>query len=154
MRVPGCQTVDRQVAETLGEPLGETEMQLADRLRIGGGDVGERAAAEHELDHALLPAPGGPEAPAGHLVFHQVRGVIRAGQLGGPAVPLLPARLARAAPAAHGGLVLAAGLGAHLVSLAAHVTHRRRSGGLHLVFVATAAAWLAPGPGWRWPRRW
>jgi len=44
-----------------------------------------------------------------------------------------------------GAVVLAAGLAAHLTSLAAHVRHRRRKGGLHLAFVATAAGFLAAG---------
>ena len=46
-----------------------------------------------------------------------------------------------------GAVVLAAGLVAHLVSLAAHVRHRRRAGGLHLLFVVTAASCLAAGTG-------
>ncbi|MGH8989709.1 MAG: hypothetical protein ACRDXC_14130 [Acidimicrobiales bacterium] len=52
-----------------------------------------------------------------------------------------------AAAAWTGGGVLAAGLGAHLVSLAAHVRHRRRKADLHLVFVLTAAFWLVVGAG-------
>jgi hypothetical protein len=44
-----------------------------------------------------------------------------------------------------GAVVLAAGLVAHLVSLTAHVRHRRRAGGLHLVFVVTAAGCLVAG---------
>ena len=46
-----------------------------------------------------------------------------------------------------GAAVLAAGLAAHLTSLAAHVRHRRRKGGLHLAFVATAAGFLIAGAG-------
>ena len=46
-----------------------------------------------------------------------------------------------------GAAVLAAGLAAHLASLAAHVRHRRRTGGLHLAFVATSAACLLAGAG-------
>ena len=46
-----------------------------------------------------------------------------------------------------GALVLAAGLGAHLVSLAAHVRHRRRKADLYLVFVVTSAMWLLAGAG-------
>jgi len=44
-----------------------------------------------------------------------------------------------------GAALLAAGLVAHLASLTAHVRHRRRAGGLYLVFVVTAAACLAAG---------
>ncbi len=44
-----------------------------------------------------------------------------------------------------GALVLAAGAGAHLVALGAHVRHRRRARDLHLVFVLTSAASLAAG---------
>ncbi|MGH3244869.1 MAG: hypothetical protein ACRDOI_01440 [Trebonia sp.] len=44
-----------------------------------------------------------------------------------------------------GAVVLAAGLVAHLVSLAAHLRHRRRGGGLHLVFVVTAVGCLVAG---------
>lgn len=44
-----------------------------------------------------------------------------------------------------GALTLAAGLGAHLSSLAAHVRHRRRRADLHLAFVLTAGAWLVVG---------
>ena len=46
-----------------------------------------------------------------------------------------------------GAAVLASGLGAHLVSLAAHVRHRRRKADLHLLFVATSAGWLLVGAG-------
>lgn len=46
-----------------------------------------------------------------------------------------------------GAVILAAGLAAHLTSLAAHVRHRRRKGGLHLAFVATAAGFLLAGTG-------
>ncbi len=46
-----------------------------------------------------------------------------------------------------GAAVLTAGLAAHLVSLAAHIRHRRRKTDLHLAFVATAAAWLVAGAG-------
>ncbi len=46
-----------------------------------------------------------------------------------------------------GGVTTAAGLGAHLVSLAVHVRHRRRAVNLHLVFVLTAAAWVPVGAG-------
>ncbi|MGH9115678.1 MAG: hypothetical protein ACRDWW_07595, partial [Acidimicrobiales bacterium] len=48
---------------------------------------------------------------------------------------------------AAGAALLAAGLGAHLASLAAHVRHRRRKADLHLLFVTTAAAWLVAGAG-------
>ena len=46
-----------------------------------------------------------------------------------------------------GAGMLALGLGAHLVSLSAHVRHRRRKADLHLVFVVTSAAWLIAGAG-------
>jgi nitrite reductase (NO-forming) len=46
-----------------------------------------------------------------------------------------------------GAAVLAAGLGAHLVSLEAHLRHRRRKADLHLVFVGTSALWLPAGAG-------
>ena len=46
-----------------------------------------------------------------------------------------------------GAGVLCVGLGAHLVSLWAHLRHRRRKADLHLLFVATAAAWLVAGAG-------
>ncbi|HEX9033150.1 MAG TPA: hypothetical protein VF834_15030, partial [Streptosporangiaceae bacterium] len=46
-----------------------------------------------------------------------------------------------------GAAILAAGLGAHLISLAAHLRHRRRKADLHLVFVATSALWLLAGSG-------
>jgi hypothetical protein len=82
-----------------------------------------------------------------------VPGRRRAGQVAVWAVPagvalLSPGLLAGAAWLAWAGaVVLAAGLGAHLVSLAAHVRHRRRKADLHLVFVVTAAAWLVAGAG-------
>ena len=44
-----------------------------------------------------------------------------------------------------GAALLAAGLAAHLASLTAHVRHRRRAGGLYLVFVVTAGGCLAAG---------
>lgn len=46
-----------------------------------------------------------------------------------------------------GAVVLAAGLGAHLVSLTAHVRHRRRRADLHLAFVVTSAGWVVVGAG-------
>jgi hypothetical protein len=46
-----------------------------------------------------------------------------------------------------GAVILAAGLAAHLTSMVAHVRRRRRQGGLHLVFVATAAVFLVAGSG-------
>ena len=46
-----------------------------------------------------------------------------------------------------GAGVLGVGLGAHLVSLSAHLRHRRRKADLHLVFVVTAAAWLVVAAG-------
>jgi nitrite reductase (NO-forming) len=77
----------------------------------------------------------------------------RAGQV---AVRLVPAGVALLSPgllasvpwlAWTGAVSLAIGLGAHLTSLLAHVRHRRRTGGLHLMFVATSAAWLLAGAG-------
>jgi hypothetical protein len=44
-----------------------------------------------------------------------------------------------------GSAVLVAGLGAHLISLLAHVRHRRRPADLHLLFVVTSASWLLVG---------
>ena len=46
-----------------------------------------------------------------------------------------------------GAGVLTIGLGAHLVSLWAHLRHRRRKADLHLLFVTTAAAWLVVAAG-------
>lgn len=46
-----------------------------------------------------------------------------------------------------GAFLLAAGLGAHLVSLLTHVRLRRRKADLHLVFVVTSAMWLLTGAG-------
>lgn len=74
-----------------------------------------------------------------------------AGRLAVWAVPaggaiLSPGLLTADAPlAVSGAAVLAAGLGAHLVSLAAHVRHRRRRADLHLLFVVTSAGWLVAG---------
>ncbi|MBO0748011.1 MAG: hypothetical protein J2O47_06665, partial [Acidimicrobiaceae bacterium] len=44
-----------------------------------------------------------------------------------------------------GGTILAIGLGSHLVSLVAHVRHRRRGADLHLTYVLTAGVWLIGG---------
>ena len=46
-----------------------------------------------------------------------------------------------------GGCVLVVGLGAHEISLWSHLRHRRRKTDLHLLFVATAAAWLVVAAG-------
>ena len=82
-----------------------------------------------------------------------VPGRHRAGQL---AVWLIPAGVTLLSPgllasvewlAWAGAAILAAALAAHLASLAAHIRHRRRAGGLHLAFVATAAAYLTAGAG-------
>jgi hypothetical protein len=82
-----------------------------------------------------------------------VPGRHRAGKL---AVWLIPAGVALLSPgllvsvdwlAWTGVVLLAAGLAAHLVSLAAHVRHRRRKGGLHLAFVISSAACLVAGAG-------
>ena len=78
-----------------------------------------------------------------------VPGRHRAGRLAVWLIPagvtlLSPGLLASVDPLAWAGAaVLAAGLGAHLTSLLAHVRHRRRKADLHLVFVATAAGFLA-----------
>jgi hypothetical protein len=82
-----------------------------------------------------------------------VPGRHRAGRLAVWLIPagvtlLSPGLLLRLGPLAWAGAaVLAAGLAAHLTSLAAHVRHRRRQGGLHLAFVATAAGFLIAGAG-------
>lgn len=61
---------------------------------------------------------------------------------------LSPGLLASLVPLAWAGAaILTAGLAAHLASLAAHVRHRRRKGGLHLAFVITAAGFLTAGAG-------
>jgi hypothetical protein len=62
---------------------------------------------------------------------------------------VLAGGLAHGAPAAEwaGAGVLGVGIGAHLVSLWAHLRHRRRKADLHLLFVATAAAWLVVAAG-------
>jgi len=62
---------------------------------------------------------------------------------------VLAGGLAHGAPAAEwaGAGVLAIGLGAHLVSLWAHLHYRRRKADLHLLFVVTAAAWLVVAAG-------
>jgi hypothetical protein len=46
-----------------------------------------------------------------------------------------------------GASVLGVGLSAHLVSLGAHLHHRRRKADLHLAFVVTAGAWLVVSAG-------
>ena len=75
----------------------------------------------------------------------------RAGRL---AVWAIPAGTALASPgvllgwrpvAVAGAVVLAVGLGAHLVSLAAHLRHRSRRIDLHAWFVVTSAGFLATG---------
>ncbi|MGH3195870.1 MAG: hypothetical protein ACRDNT_08030, partial [Streptosporangiaceae bacterium] len=77
----------------------------------------------------------------------------RAGRL---AVWLIPAGVTLLSPgllagvgwlAWAGAVILVAGLAAHLASLTAHVRHRRRTGGLHLAFVTTAAGFLLAGAG-------
>ncbi len=62
---------------------------------------------------------------------------------------VLAGGLAHGAPIAEwaGAGVLGIGLGAHLASLWAHLRHRRRKADLHLLFVATAAAWLVTAAG-------
>ena len=62
---------------------------------------------------------------------------------------VLAGGLAHGAPGAEwaGAGVLGIGLGAHLVSLWAHLRHRRRKADLHLLFVTTAAAWLVVAAG-------
>ena len=62
---------------------------------------------------------------------------------------VLAGGLAHGAPGAEwaGAGVLGVGLGAHLLSLWAHLSHRRRKADLHLLFVATAAAWLVVAAG-------
>ena len=62
---------------------------------------------------------------------------------------VLAGGLAHGAPAAEwaGACVLGVGLGAHLVSLWAHLRHRRRKADLHLLFVVTAAAWIVVAAG-------
>jgi hypothetical protein len=77
----------------------------------------------------------------------------RAGQVAVWAVPagvgLLSPGLLAGLPvlAGLGAAVVAAGLTAHVSSLAAHVRHRRRKADLHLAFVLTSAGWLPVGAG-------
>lgn len=82
-----------------------------------------------------------------------VPGRRRAGQV---AVWAVPAGVALLSPglltgvsglSVAGAALLAVGLGAHLVSLVAHLRHRRRRTDLHLLFVATSAGWLLVGCG-------
>ena len=82
-----------------------------------------------------------------------VPGKHRAGRI---AVWLVPSGVALLSPglffgvgplAWAGAVVLAAGLAAHLTSLTAHIRHKRRKGGLYLVFVVTSAAFLTAGAG-------
>jgi len=86
------------------------------------------------------------------LLAH-VPGRHRAGRL---AVWLVPSGVALLSPglffsvgplAWAGAAVLAGGLAAHLTSLAAHIRHKRRKGGLYLVFVVTSAGLLTAGAG-------
>lgn len=80
-----------------------------------------------------------------------VPGPRRAGRVAVWAVPagvalLSPGLLTGIVPlAAVGATLLGGGLTAHLVSLVAHVRHRRRKADLHLLFVATSAGWLLVG---------
>lgn len=62
---------------------------------------------------------------------------------------VLAGGLAHGAPSAEwaGAGVLGIGLGAHLALLWAHLRHRHRKADLHLLFVATAAAWLVVAAG-------
>ncbi len=82
-----------------------------------------------------------------------VPGARRAGRIAVWAVPcgvalLAPAILTGSLGLAIGGVVvLAAGVGAHLTSLGAHVIHRRRRADLHLCFVVTSALFLLVGAG-------
>lgn len=82
-----------------------------------------------------------------------VPGKRRAGWVAVWAVPsgvvlLSPGLLVGLGPLAWAGaVVLAAGLGAHLVSLLAYVRHRRRKADLHLLFVVTSSLWLIVGAG-------
>ena len=62
---------------------------------------------------------------------------------------VLAGGLAHGSPIAEwaGAGVLGVGLGAHLVSLRAHLRRRRRKADLHLTFVVTAAGWLVVAAG-------
>ena len=44
-----------------------------------------------------------------------------------------------------GGVIISIGLGAHLVSLVAHLRHRKRKVDLYLIFVVTSALWMVVG---------
>lgn len=44
-----------------------------------------------------------------------------------------------------GGVIVSLGLGSHLLSLAAHLRHRKRKVDLYLIFVITAALWMVTG---------
>jgi nitrite reductase (NO-forming) len=83
-----------------------------------------------------------------HVPGRHVAGRLAVWLIPGGVMLLSPGLLAGLAPLAWAGaVILAAGLAAHLTSLAAHVRHRRRQGGLHLLFVATAAGFLIAGVG-------
>ena len=55
--IPGYEPFYLKFAQALGEPFGHAEVQLADRARVAGRDLGERAAPEHELHPASPPGP-------------------------------------------------------------------------------------------------
>lgn len=82
-----------------------------------------------------------------------VPGRRRAGQVAVWAVPVGVALLSPGlligvvGLSAVGAASLAVGLGAHLMSLVAHLRHRRRKADLHLFFVSTSAGWLLAGAG-------
>ena len=61
-RVLWDEALHRQITEPFGQPFGHTEVQLADGARIAGRDLGERAAAEHEVDPTTTFYPGRTKA--------------------------------------------------------------------------------------------
>jgi hypothetical protein len=101
VRVFGRKTVHRQAPETLCETLGETEVQLTNRIGVAGGNLRKRTATEYEVDLATSLAPGRAEATSDQLLLHSIDGIADARILEPPAEAILSADLARTAFVLH-----------------------------------------------------
>lgn len=77
-RVCGREPFYLELAESFGQALSKTEVELADRARILRRYLGERAAPERELQLGPLRGACREEAAPGQLRLHQVGGIARA----------------------------------------------------------------------------
>jgi len=98
MRIFHDEPLNREITQSLRQSFGQSEVELADRLRIIAGDFGEWAAMEHEVEPKSSLCPGWTKASSNQICFDHSAGVTAACEVGSGAVSLDAASLAGAQP--------------------------------------------------------